>query len=145
MTLIAKPLLKNQLWIVVGEQGKVGNVVADGTGFTLNLEGQEKHYDNTDSITKLKKIEFQRPVKNRIVKKFSDYPTDSKTYNDVMDIKRKIHIYTKTPKSKCYHAAGWYKIKFSDEWETVLCPKYIFIQRYDYQGPYMTENEAKNN
>ena len=27
--------------------------------------------------------------------------------------------------------------------QAIFCPKYIFIQRYEYSGPYKTETEAQ--
>jgi hypothetical protein len=55
-----------------------------------------------------------------------------------------MHLFTTTPKSKCYYAAGWYVLKQGTESQIEFCPKYIFIQRYEYLGPYKTEDEAKN-
>ena len=60
----------------------------------------------------------------------------------MLDIKRKLHIFTKSQKSKCYHAAGWYVLN-QGEPQVIFCPKYIFVQRYEYSGPYKTETEAK--
>jgi hypothetical protein len=72
------------------------------------------------------------------------WPTDvSKTHNNVYDVQRKLHVYTKEPSSKCYYAAGWYNMNTEGEWTTELCPKYLFIQRYPYDGPYMTKKEAE--
>ena len=34
-TLIAKPVVKNQFWIVTNGKEKVGNVLADGSGFEV--------------------------------------------------------------------------------------------------------------
>ena len=64
-------------------------------------------------------------------------------FNSILDIKRKLHIYTKTQKSKCYYAAGWYSIKQNTEYATIFCPKYIFIQRYPYYGPFMNADDVK--
>jgi hypothetical protein len=38
-TLIAKPVVKNQFWIVTENGEKVGNVIADGSGFEVKLNG----------------------------------------------------------------------------------------------------------
>ena len=62
----------------------------------------------------------------------------------MLDIKRRLHLYTKTQKSKCYYAAGWYVMNQFGENEVVFCPKYIFIQRYPYSGPYKTRIEAED-
>lgn len=145
-TLIAKPVVKNQFWIVTDGTQKVGNVIADGSGFELKLNGNVAHYKNTSTIQKQVHIEFQTnktSVKQDTLP-FSEYPTTKKVYNSVLDIKRKVHLYTKTPKSKCYHAAGWYVLKQGSEPVVTFCPKYIFIQRYDYQGPFKSETEANS-
>ena len=98
------------------------------------------------AIKKQTSIEFQQTKVEKTKKEipFNEYPTTKKVYNSMLDIKRKIHLFTKTSKSKCYHAAGWYVMYQSEEPVVVFCPKYIFIQRYEYEGPYKTEDEAKN-
>ncbi len=144
-SLIAKPVVKNQFWIVTDGTEKVGNVIADGSGFEVKLNGNKTHYKNTNAIQKQIHIEFQT-TKNEKAKKelpFKEYPTTAKVYNSILDIKRKVHLFTKTLKSKCYHAAGWYVLYQGSDPAIVFCPKYIFIQRYEYLGPYKTQDEAK--
>ena len=90
-------------------------------------------------------IEFQ-PIQAEKTKKeipFNEYPTTKKVFNSMLDIKRKIHLFTKSLKSKCYHAAGWYILYQGDDPIVTFCPKYIFIQRYKYLGPFKTEDESK--
>jgi hypothetical protein len=145
-TLIAKPVVKNQFWIVTDGKEKVGNVLADGSGFEVKLNGNKSHYKNTTAIKRKTNIEFetvQKADKTKHDLPFKVYPTTNKVFNSMLDIKRKLHLFTTGAKSKCYHAAGWFVIQQGSEKETVFCPKYIFIQRYPYQGPYKTENEAK--
>jgi hypothetical protein len=141
MNLIAKPIVKGEYWVVTDGDKKVGNVIADGTGFEVKLNGSITHYKTTNAIKRQTKIDFQTVDKKKPVPPLSSFPTPSKTYNNVLDIKRKIHIFTKTTKSKCYHAAGWYVLN-QGEPQVVFCPKYIFVQRYEYSGPYKTETEA---
>jgi hypothetical protein len=144
-TLIAKPVVKNQFWIVTDGEKKVGNVIAEGSGFDVKLNGSVSHFKNTSAIKKQTKIEFENTnKKTKPDTTFTEYPTTSKVYNSVFDIKRKIHLYTKTPKSKCYYAAGYYVLYQGSEPVVTFCPKYIFVQRYKYEGPFKTENEAKN-
>jgi hypothetical protein len=139
--LIAKPVVKDQFWIVTDGTEKVGNVLAEGSGFSVKLNGNKTHYKTTNAIKKQVKIEFEHIDKKKPVAPLSSYPTPSKTYNNVLDLKKKIHIFTKTPKSKCYHAAGWYVLN-QNEPQVVFCPKYIFVQRYEFSGPYKTEQDA---
>jgi hypothetical protein len=144
--LIAKPVVKNQFWIVTDGKEKVGNVIADGSGFEVKLNGNKTHFKNTNTIQKQTNIQFQtvKVEKNKKEVPFNEYPTTKKVYNSILDIKRKIHLFTKTQKSKCFHAAGWYVLFQGEEPTVTFCPKYIFIQRYEYVGPFKTEDEAKS-
>lgn len=143
--LIAKPVVKNQFWIVTDGKEKVGNVIADGSGFEVKLNGNKTHFKNTNAIKKQTSIEFQTIKVDKHKKEipFNEYPTTKKVFNSILDIKRKIHLFTTTQKSKCFHAAGWYVLYQGDEPTVTFCPKYIFIQRYEYLGPFKTEGEAK--
>lgn len=145
-TLIAKPVVKNQFWIVTDGKEKVGNVIADGSGFEVKLNGGVAHFKNTSAIKKQTHIHFESTSTDKAKQElpFNEYPTTKKVYNSILDIKRKIHLFTKTPKSKCYHAAGWYILYQGSEPVVTFCPKYIFIQRYEYEGPFKTESEANS-
>jgi len=144
MTLLAKSLIKNRLWLVTNGKFKVGKIEATNSGYDVKIGNKSAHFDDTDSIEQAIKIEFDRPSFKSKQTKLSIWPTTGKTYNDVFDVRRKLHIYTKSAKSKCYYAAGYFKMKLDGEWTVVFCPKYIFLQRYEYVGPYMTESEANS-
>lgn len=143
--LIAKPIIKDQYWVVTDGEKKVGNVQANSAGYEVILNGSSVQFNNTDDIKKKTKIKFQVLKSNNTKVEFPypEYPIPNKTYNNVFDVKRKLHLFTKTENSKCLHAAGWFILNISNTPEVVFCPKYIFIQRYPYQGPCKTENEAR--
>ena len=144
MNLVAKPIVKGEYWVVTDGDKKVGNVVADGTGFEVKLNGNIAHFKNTKAIEKQVNIEFENIKKQPVTESpFGEFPTTSKIYNSILDIKRKLHLFTKTQKSKCYHVAGWFSITQGNGKTVVFCPKYIFIQRYEYQGPFKTKIEAQ--
>ena len=146
MTLIAKPVVKNQYWIVTDGLEKVGNVIADGSGYEVKLNGLQAHFKNTRTIEKQTNIEFQPATKittSKVELPFKEFPTTGKVCNSMLDIKRKLHLFTKTAKSKCYHAAGWFVIAHNGDPKPVFCPKYIYIQRYSYQGPFKSKDEAE--
>ena len=142
--LIAKPIIKNQYWVVTDGEKKVGNVVANGSGFDLIIEGKNTHFKTTNEIKKKVKIEFQTLKSNNTQAQlpFAIFPTSGKIYNSFFDVKRKLHIFTKSAKSKCYHAAGYFILNQTGQEEVIFCPKYIFIQRYKYEGPFKTKEEA---
>ena len=144
--LIAKPIIKNQYWVVTDGKEKVGNVQATGSGYEVKLNGSTSQFDNTKTIERKTKIEFETAAKYKQRElPFAVYPTTGKVHNSMLDIKRKLHVFTKTAKSKCYYAAGWFNIQQGSSFETVFCPKYIFVTRYNFNGPYKTETEARSN
>jgi len=142
--LIAKTIIKDQYWVVTDGEKKVGNVQANGTGFEVKLNGSLSQFTNVQDIRKKTKIRFEPLKSNRtqVTLPYPEYPTTNKTYNNIFDLKKKLHLFTKTRKSKCYHAAGWFLIEQNSFKQAVFCPKYIFIQRYDYQGPFKSEDEV---
>lgn len=145
MNLIAKPVVKDQFWIVTDGEKKVGNVLANGSGYQVKIGDSKKEYPSTKTISNKEQIEFVKLKKNdkKSSNPYEHYPTTGKVFNSVLDVRRKIHLFTKTLKSKCYHAAGWYMLKQGSEFLPVLCPKYIFVQRYECYGPFMTKDEAE--
>lgn len=143
--LVAKQIVKDQFWVVTDGDKKVGNITANNTGYGVQLNGTFLQFENTSEIKKNARIRFE-PLKSNNKKAelpYPQYPTTARTYNSMFDVKRGLHLYTKTKKSKCFHAAGWFVIEQNGQKQVAFCPKYIFIQRYPYSGPYKTENEAK--
>jgi hypothetical protein len=144
--LVAKPIVKNQLWVITDGVNKIGNIEANSgqTGYNVKIGDNVNFFSTTKSIEKTVHLVFEKPVKPKksFDLSFANWPTAGKTFNNFYDVKRKIHVYTKTQASKCYHCAGYFNIKLNGTWKTELSPKYIFIQRYEYQGPFTTETEA---
>jgi hypothetical protein len=144
--LIAKPIIKNQFWIVTDGEKKVGNIEANNAGYGVQINGNFLQFNNTEELKKKTKIRFE-PIKSNNTKAtipYPEYPTTPRTYNSLLDIKRGLHLFTKTKKSKCQYAAGWFAMEQNGVKSVVFCPKYIFIQRYPYKGPFKTESEASN-
>lgn len=143
MSLIAKSIVKDQWWVITDGQNKVGNVTAENSGYRVTIGNKELTFPDTKDIAKKIDVQFQKPSKqHKHTLPYAQWPTTEKTYNNMYDVKKKLHIFTKTKKSKCYHVAGWFRIYMNSEWSTQFCPKYIFVQRYKYEGPFMTEQEA---
>jgi hypothetical protein len=146
--LIAKPILKDKFWVVTDGTNKVGNIESDGTHFNLKLGDNVLQFDSTKKMSQTVKVEFEKKIKFKVQETtpYAVWPVDSKrTYNNMIDVVKKLHVFTKTPDSKCYYAAGWFAIdQGSGVWETELCPKYIFLKRYPYYGPFKTQREAQN-
>ena len=148
MNLIAKPIVKGEYWVVTDGDKKVGNVIQEGSEYKVKINNKTELYESTRTIEKLKHNEFEKLAKVKPKDNnppFAVFPTGrNKIYNSVLDVKRKLHLYTTAPKSKCYFVAGWFAIKTGAEYVATFCPKYIFIQRYDYLGPFASEAEANS-
>lgn len=145
-TLIAKPVVKDKFWVITDGKEKVGNVIANPEGYALKLNGNTELFKNAAAIKKQLKIDFTsiKTEKNKRPLPFEGFPTPKRIYNSLFDIQRKLHLFTKTKDSKCFHAAGWFNFPDNEELGVQFCPKYIFIQRYKYVGPYKTMEEANS-
>lgn len=145
MTLIAKPIVKDQLWVITDGKAKVGNVVAENNGYKVKIGDDQQHFTSTPNIESVIDIHFLRPsTTKRTDIPYAIWPTTGRTYNDAFDLKRKLHVYTKHKKSRCYHVAGWFKINTKHGWRIYFCPKQIMVNRYRYNGPFMSEEQAAN-
>ena len=144
--LIAKPIVNEQYWIVTDGAKKIGNIHLNNHNiYEVSISGNSLNFSTKNDLINSIEIDFQpETFKTKIETPFPDYPTTKQCFNSVMDVQRGLHLFTKTKKSKCYHAAGYFVITTNNEQEITFCPKYIFIQRYDYLGPFKTKDEAKN-
>lgn len=148
MALTAKQIVKDQLWVITDGVKKVGNIVAsaDSSGYSVKIGNNVNFFSTTKHIEQDVHLVFEKPSKSVNTSKivsFAKWNTNCKTYNDFYDVSRKIHVFTKSKDSKCYYAAGYFVIKINDEQQLINMPKYIFVQRYPYFGPFKTEAEAK--
>ena len=143
--LTAKPIT-DDFWILTHDDKKVGNVCANSAGYGVQLAGSFFQFESTKDIQKKTKIKFVAPEKIELPETtpYPEYPTSARTYNSVFDVKRGLHVFTKTRKSKCFHAAGYFVVEHNGTNQVIFCPKYIFIQRYPSAGPFKTKDEAKN-
>jgi hypothetical protein len=149
MTLVAKPVVDKQYWILQENNRKVGNVEACAGGYQVKINNQIAQFKTIKMVEQRVNVHFEhfpKPIKTRpTVNLVHGYPTSGRVYNPMWDLQQKLPIYTKTNKSKSWFAAGWYRVKKGRNWATVQDPKLIVVQRYPYQGPYYTREEADNN
>ena len=145
--IVAKPVIPNQYWILRQDDQKVGNIEADPQGgFQVKIRDQIEKFKTIHTIKKKVDISFEpqyRKSTTQTDNSVHGFPTTHKPYNAVYDVKHHVPLWTQEPRSKSWYAAGWYKVKQGRNWTVVNCPKLIAIQRYRYQGPYMTQHEAE--
>jgi hypothetical protein len=72
------------------------------------------------------------------------FSCDHKPYNSLLNVAKKLPVYSKTSKSKSFYCAGHYLVKVSNIYTYAYCPKLITLSRYDFVGPFYTKVDAKN-
>jgi hypothetical protein len=146
MTLVAKPVIDKQFWILQDGNQKVGNIEACAGGYQVKLHNQVAQFKTIRLAAQRVNIQFEtaptRVTNKNVANSVHGYPVQGKIHNPMWDIKLKIPIYTKTNKSKSWFAAGWYQIKKGRAWTVTHDPKMIVLQRYPYAGPFYTKEAA---
>jgi hypothetical protein len=142
--IIAKPVVKNKFWIVENCGEKIATIQAiEEGGFVYVHDEQRELFPSIKMITKKYNVEFVKAERPRREKQdvydVYGFPTNSQPNNEVLDVQRYLPIYTKGAKSKSFFCAGYYIIKFSSTWVRAYCPKLITLNRYEYQGPFKTQ------
>lgn len=149
MTLIAKPVIDKQFWIIKDNDRKVGNVEAYDGGYQVKINNQTQQFKSIKMVEKRVQIHFEPTVKSAVKtapkpQHVHGYPTVGRAHNGIWNVQDKLPLYTKAPKSKSWYAAGWYQVKKGRNWKIVQDPKLILLQRYVYQGPYYSREEASH-
>lgn len=147
MTLEAKTILKDKYWIVENSGERIAIIQAiDEGGYVYASESERKRYPTIKLLSKEHNISFTKePAKSKstVDHEIYGYPTNCKPWNVLYDVKHQFPIYTKTSKSKSYYCAGHYIIRFNNGWVKSYCPKFITLNRYDFQGPFKTKEEMQ--
>lgn len=146
MSIIAKPIVKDQFYILTKDDKKIGNIEATGDGFAVRINNQVIPFKTMAMIRKQVDIEFpavgNRPNREPASYQVQGYPSGSRVYNPIWNVQHKLPLFTKNNKSRSWYAAGWYQVKQRRTWSIVQSPKLITLERYPYQGPFYTKEEA---
>jgi hypothetical protein len=141
--IVAKPVVKDQYWILKEDNQKVGEIE------NANGELKFKFKDPTRFKTvkmngRSTEIEFELPVERSEspANYVHGYEVKGTVCNPVWDVKQRLPLFTREDKSKSWFAAGWYLVRQHRNWKAIQHPKLITLQRYPYQGPYHTREEA---
>jgi hypothetical protein len=144
--IVAKPVIDNQYWILKQDDEKIGNVQAVDGGFALTIRNKVAKFKTIRMLRRQANIEFAEPEHVTPIPKdrVHGYPTGCRTHNGMWNVQLKLPLFTKTNKSKSWFAAGWYSIKQHRSWKVLQNPKLIVLERYTYQGPFYTEEQARD-
>lgn len=143
MKIIAKPVVANKFWILKKNEEKIGEVEHSPNGIQVRVGDKILHYKTLNLLKRKSQIEFDTVTRknssNNRETEVHGYPANSSVFNPVFDVRQKLPLYTKKKNSKSWFAAGWYQIKLGPKWKTIFCPKLIALKRYEYRGPYNSE------
>jgi len=146
MSIIAKPIVKDQFYILTQDDKKIGNIEATGDGFAVRINNKVMPFKTMAMIRKQVGIEFpavgNKPSWEPASYQVQGYPSGSRVYNPIWNVQHKLPLFTKNNKSRSWYAAGWYQVKQRRTWSIVQSPKLITLERYPYQGPFYTKEEA---
>ena len=149
MTLVAKPVIDNEFWILKDNDRKVGNVEACAGGYQVRLYNQVTQFKTIRMAAQRANIQFEsapKIINHKVtIDHVHGYPVQGNVYNPMWNVSQQLPVYTQTAKSKSWIAAGWYQVKKGRSWQTVLAPKLIMLQRYSYTGPYHSKEAAELN
>lgn len=146
MTIIAKPVIDKQYWILQQDDRKVGNIEASADGYRVTMLNKTAKYDTIPMLSRRENINFEKPIKpaKQPANLVHGYEVSGRVYNPLWDVKHKLPLFTRDTKSKSWFAAGWYRVKQHSSWKAVQNPKLITLQRYPYVGPFHTKEEAND-
>lgn len=144
---IAKPVVKDKFWIVERNGNKCATIQAideDG-GFTYVHDNLREYFPSIKLLSKKYNITFEKAEKKKslVEDNIWGFPTAGKNFNALFDVQKYLPIYTKTRVSKSYFGAGYYAVKLNSVWVRQFCPKLIMLNRYEYCGPFATQEAAQ--
>ena len=143
----AKAIVPDKFWIVEKNGEKVGTL-RRGKNFVLTVNNKHATFPDEQSLAEKAKISFSNLVETKKQETKGEfdvhgYPCKTQPHNEIFDVKRKLPLYTKTPKSQSFHCAGYYIINFDNGWMKSYCPKLITLTRNQFEGPYKTKFEMQ--
>lgn len=146
--IVSKTLIPNKEWILKNNEEKIGSIIKSKKGYSFYKKGLSLPLKNIKDVKENFGVELTNDVKNKSVQEIEnysiyDYPCKSKPYSPIYNLKKRLPLFVKSSKSKSQYCAGYYVIKFRNNWVKSLCPKLITLERYPYYGPYKTEQEVK--
>jgi hypothetical protein len=150
MQLLAKNILPEKFWIIENfENAKLGTIQVAPAAVRVVLNGNKYIYSDFVSALEEHNISTstdpigKQDLAEAIEYHMDGYPTKDKPFNGVYDAKMGFNMYTKTEKSSCFYAAGYYIIRFDFAWAQAFSPKVMTLKRNEFRGPYKSELEMK--
>jgi len=146
VNIIAKPVFDKQFLILKQDDRKIGNIQATDNGYQITIDNKVASYKTIPMLCRREHIEIEKPVAFKPAPKniVHGFEVSGKVYNPLWNVQLKLPLFTRDTKSKSWFAAGWYRVKQHRKWKIIENPKLITLERYAYQGPFKTREEAND-
>jgi hypothetical protein len=140
----AKAVVDQNYWILTQGDAKIGAITADAAGYTVTIRGRRQRFADMRRLQTGLKIDLSAvpSIPRYDHAQVHGYDTGCRVHNGMWHVKLKIPVFTKSAKSRSWYAAGWYAVQQARTWRIVRNPKLILLQRYRFQGPFHTREEA---
>lgn len=151
MNAVSKTLIPNKEWIIEDNGQKIGSIAKKRKGYDFLKKGKRWEFKSLEEVKKDLGITIIEGGMSITPDQISnqgyhiyDFPCSSKPFGPLYNLKKKLPLFAKSSKSQSLYCAGYYVIKFRKGWVKSFCPKFITLERYQFHGPYKTEQEMKN-
>ena len=143
-----KTILKDKFWIMEEDGVRVGTLSIADDKFMFSGPKGTQYFDSERALKKTfgKDVLINEVTVKEETSQDNDaygYPTSTTPYNPMLDVQRKLPLFTKSEKSKSLYCAGYYIIHFDKGWVKSFCPKLITVERYETRGPFKTDIEMR--
>lgn len=138
-------------WLVTGVTGgiNIGLLTELRNQYTLMINGQKQKFLDKQSLTSYFNEDIFRskipdPISNTDIKYYvGGYPVSYENPVDAGISESGLPIFGKKASSDVYYCAGYYCLKYPNNWMPAFCPKLSTVSSYTYCGPFKTEEELK--
>jgi hypothetical protein len=140
----AKPVVDKNYWILTQGDAKIGAITAGSDGYTVTIRGRQHRFNNMRGLKSQLKIDLPsaprqaRPDYQQV----HGFDAGCRAYNGMWHVQLRLPVFTKSVKSRSWYAAGWYAVQQARSWKIIRNPKLILLQRYRFQGPFHSREEA---
>jgi hypothetical protein len=140
-------VIPDHYWILRDKDQKVGNIEIDNGTYVVNIKGRSNRFPSLKTLHDKVQIDFEPAVRrtqnSEPVTQVHGYHTNQPAYNAIFDVRHQLPLWTSEERSRSWLAAGWYLVRQHRDWRIMECPKLILMQRYQYQGPFHTRQQAE--
>jgi hypothetical protein len=142
--IIAKPVIADQFWILHQDNQKIGNLEAVGDGYQVRIRNQVAQFKTIQLLADVANIQFESTASaQQPANQVHGYAVNGAVHNAIWNLQHKLPLFTRSAKSKSWFAAGWYRVQRGRSWQLLHEPKLIALQRYVFQGPFHSKEQAR--